>query len=176
VRYHFGFPVFVFKKVRGNINSPHIIDSFRWPIPEINFLPDSEPTCHLRCPAMRRIPEDVAATSSDLGSFCWFAEGTASVECQPRMRERLVKPKAFLKVRDGQQAAAEFQKIIDHRVIVTNDIVGVLAHLQLGRAYAMAGDTAKAKAAYQDFLTLWKDADPNIPILKQAKTEYAKLQ
>jgi eukaryotic-like serine/threonine-protein kinase len=92
------------------------------------------------------------------------------------MRERLVKPKAFLKVRDGQQAAAEFQKIIDHRVIVTNDIVGVLAHLQLGRAYAMAGDTAKAKAAYQDFLTLWKDADPNIPILKQAKTEYAKLQ
>jgi hypothetical protein len=51
-----------------------------------------------------------------------------------------------------------------------------LARLQLGRAYAMAGDTAKAKASYQDFLTLWKDADPNISILKQAKTEYAKLQ
>jgi eukaryotic-like serine/threonine-protein kinase len=86
-----------------------------------------------------------------------------------------VRGKAYLKVRDGQQAAAEFQKIIDHRAIVTNDIVGALAHLQLGRAYAMAGDTAKAKAAYQDFLTLWKDADPNIPILKQAKAEYAKL-
>ena len=87
-----------------------------------------------------------------------------------------VRGKAYLKVRDGQQAAAEFQKIIDHRFIVTNDIVGALAHLQLGRAYAMAGDTAKAKAAYQDFLTLWKDADPDIPILNQAKTEYAKLQ
>ena len=53
---------------------------------------------------------------------------------------------------------------------------GALAHFQLGRAYAMAGDTAKAKAAYEDFLTLWKDADPDIPILKQAKTEYAKLE
>jgi len=50
-----------------------------------------------------------------------------------------------------------------------------LAHLQLGRAYAMLGDTAKSRAAYQDFLTLWKDADPDIPILKQAKVEYAKL-
>jgi tetratricopeptide (TPR) repeat protein len=87
-----------------------------------------------------------------------------------------VRGKAYLKVRDGQQAAAEFQKIIDHRAIVTNDILGALAHLQLGRACVMAGDTAKAKAAYQDFLTLWKDADPNIPILKQAKAEYAKLQ
>jgi hypothetical protein len=86
-----------------------------------------------------------------------------------------VRGKAYLKVRDGQQAAAEFQKIIAHRSIVTNDILGALAHLQLGRAYAMAGDTAKAKAAYQDFLTLWKDADPDIPILKQAKAEYAKL-
>jgi eukaryotic-like serine/threonine-protein kinase len=87
-----------------------------------------------------------------------------------------VRGKAYLNVRDGLQAAAEFQKIIDHRAIVTNDIVGALAHLQLGRAYAMADDTAKAKAAYQDFLTLWKDADPNLPILKQAKAEYAKLQ
>jgi eukaryotic-like serine/threonine-protein kinase len=87
-----------------------------------------------------------------------------------------VRGKAYLKVRDGQKAAAELQTIIDHRSVVTNDIVGALAHLQLGRAYAMAGDTAKAKAAYEDFLTLWKDADPDIPILKQAKAEYAKLQ
>ncbi len=87
-----------------------------------------------------------------------------------------VRGRAYLNVRDGQQAAAEFQKILDHRSIVTNDILGALSHLQLGRAYAMAGDTAKAKAAYQDFLTLWKGADPDIPILKQAKAEYAKLQ
>jgi eukaryotic-like serine/threonine-protein kinase len=87
-----------------------------------------------------------------------------------------VRGKAYLKVRDGQQAAAEFQKIVDHRSVVTNDILGALAHLQLGRAYAMAGDTAKAKAAYQEFLTLWKDADPDVAILKEAKAEYAKLQ
>ena len=54
--------------------------------------------------------------------------------------------------------------------------IGALAHLQLGRAYAISGDTAKARAAYQDFLTLWKDADPDIPVLKQAKAEYAKLK
>jgi tetratricopeptide (TPR) repeat protein len=87
-----------------------------------------------------------------------------------------VRGKAYLKVGDGQQAAVEFQKILDHRSIVTNDILGALAHLQIGRAYAMAGDTAKAKAAYQNFLALWKDADPDVPILRQAKTEYAKLQ
>jgi eukaryotic-like serine/threonine-protein kinase len=73
-------------------------------------------------------------------------------------------------------ASAEFQKILDHRGIVLNQPIGALAHLQLGRAYAMAGDTVKARAAYQEFLTLWKDADPDIPILKEAKAEYAKLQ
>ena len=60
--------------------------------------------------------------------------------------------------------------------IVLNEPIGALAHLQLGRAYAMQGDTLKARAAYQDFLTLWKDADPDIPILKAAKAEYARLQ
>jgi len=87
-----------------------------------------------------------------------------------------VRGKAYLAARRGSEAAAEFQKILDHRGIVGNDPIGALAHLQIGRAYAMQGDTSKAKAAYQDFLTLWKDADPDIPILKQAKTEYAKLQ
>ena len=60
--------------------------------------------------------------------------------------------------------------------MVVNFPLAALAHLQIGRAYAMEGDTAKARAAYQDFLTLWKDADPDVPILKQAKAEYAKLQ
>jgi tetratricopeptide (TPR) repeat protein len=82
---------------------------------------------------------------------------------------------AHLSLRQTQEAASEFQKILDHRGIVQNDPIGALAHLQLGRAYAMQGDTAKAKAAYQDFLTLWKDADPDIPVLKEAKAEYAKL-
>jgi tetratricopeptide (TPR) repeat protein len=76
----------------------------------------------------------------------------------------------------GKEAAMEFQKIIDHRGIVLNFPLGALARLGLGRAYVLQGDTAKARAAYQDFLTLWKDADPDIPILQQAKAEYAKLR
>src|SRR5580658_7295814 len=83
---------------------------------------------------------------------------------------------AYLVARQGAEAAREFQKILDRPGIMIGDPIGVLAHLQLGRAYAMEGDATKAKAAYQDFLTLWKDADPDIPILKQAKAEYAKLQ
>jgi serine/threonine protein kinase/tetratricopeptide (TPR) repeat protein len=87
-----------------------------------------------------------------------------------------VRGEAYLKAGDGQHAAAEFQKIIDHRTVVTNDLLGALAHLQLGRAHVMQSDAGKAKAAYQDFLTLWKDADPDIPVLNQAKAEYAKLR
>jgi eukaryotic-like serine/threonine-protein kinase len=87
-----------------------------------------------------------------------------------------VRGQAYLLEHNGAAAAAEFQKLLDHRGIVGNLVTGSLAHLQIGRAYAMAADTAKAKAAYQDFLSLWKDADPDIPILKEAKAEYAKLQ
>jgi tetratricopeptide (TPR) repeat protein len=83
---------------------------------------------------------------------------------------------AFLLAREGSQAVAEFQKVIDHRGIVLNFPLGALTHLQLGRAYILSGDMVKGKAAYQDFLALWKDADPDIPVLKQAKAEYAKLQ
>ena len=87
-----------------------------------------------------------------------------------------VRGESYLALLDGNQATAEFQKFIDHRTLAGNFLYGALAHLQIGRAYAIQGDTAKAKAAYQDFLTLWKDADPDIPILKQAKAEYAKLR
>ncbi len=82
---------------------------------------------------------------------------------------------AYLAAHQGAEAAAEFQKILDHRTIVVSDPMGAIAHLQLGRALVLTGDKAKAKAAYQDFLTLWKDADPDIPILKTAKEEFAKL-
>ena len=87
-----------------------------------------------------------------------------------------VRGEAYLAAHRGSEAATEFQKILDHRGIVLNEPIGALAHLQIGRAYAMAGDTAKARVAYQDFLTLWKGADPDIPVLKQAKAEFAKLQ
>jgi tetratricopeptide (TPR) repeat protein len=83
---------------------------------------------------------------------------------------------AYLKLRDGNAAEAEFQKFIDHRGLVVNFLWGALARLGLARAYALQGDTAKAHTAYRDFLTLWKSADPDIPILTQAKSEYAKLQ
>jgi serine/threonine protein kinase/tetratricopeptide (TPR) repeat protein len=83
---------------------------------------------------------------------------------------------AYLAQKNGPAAAAEFQKFIDHSGIVQNFLLGSLAHLQLARAYSVSSDIAKAKAAYQDFLVLWKDADTDIPILKEAKAEYAKLQ
>jgi len=83
---------------------------------------------------------------------------------------------AYLMLGDGNRAAAEFQKFVDHRGLIGNFPLGALARLELGRAYALSGDKDKARSAYQDFLTLWKDADPDIPILKQAKAEYAKLQ
>ena len=87
-----------------------------------------------------------------------------------------VRGEAYLAAHKGKEAAAEFQKIHDHSGIVVNAPIGALAHLGLSRAYALSGDKIKAKSAYQDFLTIWKDADPDIPILKQAKAEYAKLQ
>jgi eukaryotic-like serine/threonine-protein kinase len=87
-----------------------------------------------------------------------------------------VRGEAYLALHRGTEAAVEFQKILNHRGIVVSDPIGALAHLQLGRAYVMAGDKTKAKNAYRDFLELWKDADSDIPIRKEAKAEYAKLQ
>jgi eukaryotic-like serine/threonine-protein kinase len=83
---------------------------------------------------------------------------------------------AYLMAHDGTAAAAEFQKIVDHRGAVVNRSIGALAHLALARAYSLSRDKEKAAAAFQDFLTVWKDADPDVPIMRQAKAEYAKLQ
>jgi hypothetical protein len=109
-----------------------------------------------------------AAAPYELGEPQQFQLGT--------LYPAYIRGQAELLARDGAAAASEFQKLLDHRGIVINFPLGALAHLGLARAYALSGDTAKAKTAYQDFLTLWKDADPDIPILKQAKAEYAKLQ
>jgi DNA-binding winged helix-turn-helix (wHTH) protein/tetratricopeptide (TPR) repeat protein len=94
----------------------------------------------------------------------------------PTMYPVYVRGRSYLAAHQGSEAAAEFQKILDQRAVVQNEAIGALAHLGLARAYVLQGDTAKASVAYQDFLKLWKDADPAIPILQQAKTEYAKLQ
>jgi predicted Zn-dependent protease len=94
----------------------------------------------------------------------------------PNLYPVYVRGEAYLAAHRGSEAAAEFEKILDHRGVVFNEPIAALAHLQLGRAYALQGDAAKARGAYQDFLTLWKDADPRIPILLQAKAEYANLK
>jgi eukaryotic-like serine/threonine-protein kinase len=83
---------------------------------------------------------------------------------------------AYLRMRAGKEAAIEFQKVVDHRGVAPLSVLHMLARPGLARAYALQGDTAKSRAAYQEFLTLWKDADPDVPILKEAKAEYAKLQ
>jgi eukaryotic-like serine/threonine-protein kinase len=112
-----------------------------------------------------------------------FLEATAPYELgQPpqfqlgTMYPAYIRGQAQLMAHDGIAAATEFQKFLDHRGITLNFPLGALAHLGLARAYALSGDTAKSKAAYQDFFAPWKDADPDIPILKEAKAEYAKLQ
>ena len=86
-----------------------------------------------------------------------------------------VRGQAYLAARQGSQAAAEFQKILDHRGVVGNQPIGALAYLGIARARSLQGDSAKSRAAYQNFLTLWKDADPDIPILLQARSEHTKL-
>jgi hypothetical protein len=87
-----------------------------------------------------------------------------------------VRGEAYLAAHQGSEAVAEFQKILDQRGVVGNEPIGALAHLGLARAYALRSDSAKARAAYNDFFALWKDADPDIPILQQAKAEYANPQ
>lgn len=86
-----------------------------------------------------------------------------------------VRGQAYLALKDGASAAREFQKILDHSGVVKTCETGALARLGIARAYVLQGNALRAKAAYQDFLTLWKDADPDIPLLKQAKDEYARL-
>src|SRR5271169_793378 len=86
-----------------------------------------------------------------------------------------IRGQAQLAAHNGAAAATEFQKFLDHRGITLNYPLGALAHLGLARAYALQGDGAKARAAYNDFFALWKDADSDIPILQQAKAEYVKL-
>jgi DNA-binding winged helix-turn-helix (wHTH) protein/tetratricopeptide (TPR) repeat protein len=87
-----------------------------------------------------------------------------------------VRGQAYLAANKATEAASEFRKILDHPAIVVSDPIAALSHLQLGRAYALTGDKAKARSAYQDLLTLWKDADQDIPVRKQAESEFGKLQ
>jgi serine/threonine protein kinase/tetratricopeptide (TPR) repeat protein len=131
------------------------------------------PAIHAQVALDRRKPAD-AVKALEATSPMELAGSTfvLNVSC---LYGTYIRGDAYLAQGQGKEAAAEFQKILDHSGLVWNCWTGALAHLGVARAYAMSGDTAKAKAAYDDFLTLWKDADPDVPILKQAKAEYAKL-
>jgi eukaryotic-like serine/threonine-protein kinase len=133
---------------------------------QVNYLPTLEAQIALSHNDSSKAIEILqAATPYELGNVVGGA-----------LNPVFVRGEAYLAARQGREAVAEFQKILDHRGVVVNAPIGALAHLGLARAYALQADTAKARAAYEDFLALWKDADPDVPVLKQSKAEYAKSQ
>jgi tetratricopeptide (TPR) repeat protein len=121
-------------------------------------------------------PGDAIARLQTAFPFDLAMPGTAFFAKFGGLYPAYVRGQAYLEAARGREAFGEFQKVLEHRGIVLADPIGALAHLQLGRALISFGEKAKAKTAYQDFLTLWKDADPGIPVLEQAKAEYARLQ
>jgi eukaryotic-like serine/threonine-protein kinase len=138
-------------------------------IVQSNYLPTIHAAALLRRSNAGKATETLAAAAPyELGSIV----ETLNFVLYPVY----LRGEAYLAAKQGTAASAEFQKILDHPGVVRSEPIGALAHLQLGRSRAMVGDNVKARAAYKDFFTLWKDADPDIPILKQAKTEYAKLK
>ncbi len=137
-------------------------------IVQSNFLPTIHAVTVLQGGGASKAIEALAPTAP-------YELGTASLTVTFVLYPVYVRGESFLAAHQGSAAAAEFQKILDHPGVVLNEPIGALAHLGLGRAYALSGEKAKAQTAYQDFLALWKDADPDIPILKEAKAEYAKL-
>jgi tetratricopeptide (TPR) repeat protein len=122
-----------------------------------------------------RSPLDAIERLQTALSYDLATPGTAFFAKFGGLYPAYVRGQAYLEAGRGREAAAEFQKVMDHRGIVLADPIGALAHLQLGRALALSGDKDKARIAYQDFLTLWKDADADIPVLREASIEYATL-
>jgi eukaryotic-like serine/threonine-protein kinase len=138
---------------------------------QFNYLP----TLHARLALNRGNTSEAienlrTATTYELGQTTGSSYGWTA------LYPVFVRGGAYLNARQGKEAAAEFQKILDHPGVVLNEPIAALAHLQIARAYVMLGNTAKARSAYQNFFTLWKDADPDIPILITARTEYARLK
>jgi tetratricopeptide (TPR) repeat protein len=133
------------------------------------------PILHALSALARRAPSDAVERLQRALPYDFALPGTGFVGKFGGGYPVYVRGQAYLAAGRGQEAAAEFQKIFNHRGVVLADPISALAHLQLGRAYVLSGDMIKAKSAYQDFLTLWRDADRNIPVLKQARAEFAKL-
>jgi serine/threonine protein kinase/tetratricopeptide (TPR) repeat protein len=137
---------------------------------QFNYLP----TVHAQLALTHNDPSKAIEALQATAPYELGTEGSGAFT--PALHPVYVRGEAFLAAHQGSEAAAEFQKILGHRGVVANEPIGALAHLGLARAYVLPGDAAKARAAYDDFFTLWKDADSDIPILKEAKTEYEKLQ
>jgi tetratricopeptide (TPR) repeat protein/tRNA A-37 threonylcarbamoyl transferase component Bud32 len=133
------------------------------------------PTLHALSSLTHRAPLEAVERLQRAVPYDLAMPGTAFFAKFGGLYPTYVRGEAYLAAGRGPEAAAEFQKVLNHRGIVLADPIGVLAELQLGRAYVISGDTAKARSAYQTFLTICKDGDPEVPVLKQAKAEYAKL-
>ena len=118
---------------------------------------------------------DAGKAIETLASATPYELGTNFVTLNFVLYPVYLRGEAYLAAKQGAAAAAEFQKILDHSGVVRSEPIGALARLELGRALVLTGDKVKAKTAYQEFLTLWKDADSDIPILKAAKAEYGRL-
>jgi serine/threonine protein kinase/tetratricopeptide (TPR) repeat protein len=138
-------------------------------IVQFNYLPEIHAAIALD-------QKDPAKAIADLKAAAPYELGTPASMILMSLYPVYVRGVAYLAAHQGAQGAAEFQKILDHPGIVLNEPIGPLAHLGLARARALSGDKPGARKAYQDFLALWQHADPAIPILQQAKSEYAKLQ
>jgi eukaryotic-like serine/threonine-protein kinase len=136
---------------------------------QFNYLPTIRAAAQLRS-------DDAAKAIQTLAPATPYELGITALTGGSTLYPAYMRGQAYLAAKQGPAAAAEFQKILDHPGVVQDEIIGALAHLGQGRAYASSGDNAKARAAYRDYFNLWKDADPDVPILKRAKAEYAKLQ
>jgi predicted Zn-dependent protease len=137
-------------------------------IVQFTYLPTIHAAVLLRSGDPEKAIETLAAASP-------YEFGTSFVTLNFVLYPVYVRGDAYLAAKQGTAAAGEFQKILDHSGVVRSEPIGAIAHWKLGKAYALSGETSKAKIAYQDFLALWKDADPDTPILKQAKAEYVTL-
>ncbi|HTA67353.1 MAG TPA: protein kinase [Bryobacteraceae bacterium] len=133
------------------------------------------PTLHALSALAHQAPSDAVERLQRAVPYDFALPGTAFFGKFGGLYPAYIRGQAYLAAGRAQEAVAEFQKILNHSGIVLADPISALAHLQLGRAYVVSGDRSKAKSAYQDFLALWKDADADLPVLKQARAEYAKL-
>jgi tetratricopeptide (TPR) repeat protein len=134
------------------------------------------PTLQALSALAHRAPSDAVEQLQRAVPYDFALPGTAFFAKFGGLYPAYIRRESYLAAGRGEEAAVEFQKVLNHRGIVFADPIGALAHLQLGRAYVASGNMAKAKNAYQDFLALWKDADEDIPVLKQARAEYARLR